>query len=297
MEEYTNAVLLGILVGIISRFIMLRTDYRSYPTYPHGQVIHVALGVIAAGLGSVAVPAFIEHDYTAVTFLGLAASQFRDVRNMERNTLQQLDQMELVPRGLAYIEGIAMVFEGRNYLVMLSSILTTASTIFLGWQLGALIGLGTLLIDKVLMSGKRISDIATVDQLNVRMENENLYVGDIYIMNIGLEDTRNKIRKNGIGFILTPKNANGVVTLGNFGQRQAILHDVSTVLGVYRDSGEPSLVPLIKRNMDTGQLGIFLIPQIKDAEKVRATIMRVPVLESVYRKPLEAKVNTQERRG
>ncbi|MEW9669727.1 YIEGIA family protein [Ammoniphilus sp. 3BR4] len=291
MEEYTAAVVMGIIVGIFSRLLMLRTDYRSYPTYPHGHVIHIALGVIAAGLGSVAVPAFIEEDFTAVTFLGLAASQFRDVRNMERNTLQQLDQMELVPRGTAYIEGIAMVFEGRNYLVMLSSIITTAVSVFFGWKWGIVIGLATLLIDKIFMSGKNITDIAEVTQGNVRMEGQNLYVDDIYIMNIGLEDTREKIKQHGIGMILTPKNANGVVTLGNFGQRQAILHDVSTVLGVYRDSGEPSLVPLIKRSLDDGRLGIFLLPQIKDPGKIKGTILRVPVLESVYRKPLEAKVN------
>lgn len=291
MEQYTTAVVMGILVGIFSRVLMLRTDYRAYPTYPHGQVIHMALGIIAAGLGSVAVPAFMENDYTAVTFLGLAASQFRDVRNMERNTLQQLDQTEIVPRGQAYIEGIAMVFEGRNYLVMLSSILTTATTIFWGWKWGIVIGLAALLIDKILMSGKNISDIATVQEGKVRMEDENLYVDDIYIMNIGLEDTREKIKQHGVGMILTPKNENGIVTLANFGQRQAILHDVSTVLGVYRDSGEPSLVPLIKRDMDNGTLGIFLLPQIQDVEKVKGTILRVPVLESVYRKPLEAKVN------
>lgn len=291
MEKYTTAVILGVLVGIFSRILMLRTDYRAYPTYPHGQVIHMALGVIAAGLGSVAVPAFMENDYTAVTFLGLAASQFRDVRNMERNTLQQLDQMELVPRGQAYIEGIAMVFEGRNYLVMLSSIITTATTIFWGWQWGVALGLAALFLDKVLMSGKNISDIATVQEGKVRMEDQNLYVDDIYIMNIGLEDTREKIKQRGIGMIVTPKNENGIVTLGNFGQRQAILHDVSTVLGVYRDSGEPSLVPLIKRDLSDGRLGIFLLPQIQDVEKVKGTILRVPVLESVYRKPLEAKVN------
>ncbi|WP_134698949.1 YIEGIA family protein [Ammoniphilus sp. YIM 78166] len=291
MENYTAAVIMGVVVGIISRILMLRTDYRSYPTYPHGQVIHLALGVIAAGLGSVAVPAFMEEDFTAVTFLGLAASQFRDVRNMERNTLQQLDQMELVPRGTAYIEGIAMVFEGRNYLVMLTSILTTAGTILWGWKWGIVIGLATLLIDKIFMSGKNVGDIAEVKEGTIRMEGQHLYVDDIYIMNVGLEDTRKKIQKQAMGMILTPKNANGVVTLGNLGQRQAVLHDVATVLGVFRDAGEPSLVPLIKRSLDDGRLGVFLLPQLRDAEKIKATIKRVPVLESIYRKPLEAKVN------
>jgi hypothetical protein len=297
MEQYLLAVSLGIAFGMVSRLMMLRTDYRSYPTYPHGQVIHIALGLIASGLGAVAVPAFIEKDFTAVTFLGLAASQFRDVRNMERNTLQQLDNMELVPRGTAYIEGIAMVFEGRNYLVMLSSILTTASTIIFHWWIGILVGVFSLLIDRIFMSGQNIGHIASVQQAEVRMEGENLFVDDIYIMNIGLKDSREKIRKKGIGFVLTPTNENSMVTLANLGQRQAILHDTSVMMGVYRDSGEPSLVPLIKRSLDDGRLGIFLLPQLRDAEKIKSAILRVPVLESVYRKPLKAQRQTDKEGG
>ena len=33
---------------ILARWIMLRSDYRHYPTYPHRQLIHLALGFIAA---------------------------------------------------------------------------------------------------------------------------------------------------------------------------------------------------------------------------------------------------------
>ena len=54
---------------------------------------------------------YFEKDFSAITFLTLATTQFRDVRNMERNTLQQLDGYELVPRGNTYIEGIALVLK------------------------------------------------------------------------------------------------------------------------------------------------------------------------------------------
>ncbi len=70
---------------------MLRTDYRQYPTYLHGKIIHIALGFIASGLGAIAIPALMEENFTAITFLTVAASQFRDVRNMERTTLTELD--------------------------------------------------------------------------------------------------------------------------------------------------------------------------------------------------------------
>src|SRR5690625_4933796 len=105
-EPEFQGIMIGVLFGIIARVITLRTDYRQYPTYPHGKIIHMSLGVIAAGLGALIIPALVNKEYTAVTFLSLAAQQFRDVRKMERETLTKIDDLELVPRGTAYIEGI-----------------------------------------------------------------------------------------------------------------------------------------------------------------------------------------------
>ena len=123
MNGFMSPIIVGIVAGVIIRLFMLRSDYRQYPTYLHGKIIHIALGVIAAGLGSIIVPALMQKDYTAITFLTIAASQFREVRNMERNTLTGLDDYELVKRGNTYIEGIAIAFEGRNYLVILNLVL------------------------------------------------------------------------------------------------------------------------------------------------------------------------------
>lgn len=58
-NKYLVGVLLGIAFGLISRLLMLRTDYRQYPTYPHGRIIHISLGVIAAALGAVAVRRYL----------------------------------------------------------------------------------------------------------------------------------------------------------------------------------------------------------------------------------------------
>lgn len=63
------------------------------------------------------------------------------------------------------------------------------------------------------------------------------------------------------------------------------------ILGVYRDSGEPALVPLIKRDMDTGELGVLLLPQRREMKKAIQVVERVPVLETALRLPKEAKVN------
>ena len=70
MDNYLVAVVIGITFGFISRFTLLRTDFRQYPTYPQGRIIHLSFGFIASFIGAVAIPAFLESDWTAVTFLG-----------------------------------------------------------------------------------------------------------------------------------------------------------------------------------------------------------------------------------
>jgi hypothetical protein len=84
LSKVLTVIITGLIVGLISRIVLLRSDYRNYPSYPHGYVTHISLGFVAAALGAVAVPALIEKEYTAVTFLALAAQQFREIRNMER---------------------------------------------------------------------------------------------------------------------------------------------------------------------------------------------------------------------
>ncbi|KEO83677.1 YIEGIA family protein [Tumebacillus flagellatus] len=287
MSEFTRIIFVGSVMGIICRMWLLRTDYRQYPTYPHGKIIHLALGVIASGLGSVLVATLLDKNYTAVTFLTLAAQQFRDVRNMERQMLTNVDELELVPRGLTYIEGIAMAFEGRNYLVIATAFFTGIATHFWHWYGGGLVGIVCIVIAVKYMAGRTIAFIGNVREGQVRFEGPNLFVDDILIYNTGLKDTQQKILKHGVGLILEPKNANATVTFSNLGQRQAILHDVATILGVYRDSGEPSLVPLSKRDLDSGRLAIFLLPLDRDVEKAKAIVRRAPVLENAYRRPLK----------
>jgi hypothetical protein len=293
-NRYTVGIIIGVFFGVLSRLNMLRTDYRQYPTYPHGRIIHLSLGVIAAGLGAVAVPSLLDKNYTAVTFLALAAQQFRDVRNMERQSLDKIDALELVPRGAAYIEGIAMVFEGRNYLVIFSAFLAAFFSIMFAWYWGIAAGILSIFIAIRFKSGKKLGEIADIEVAEVRLDGPDLYVDHIYIMNVGLEDSRRIIRERAIGLLVKPKNRNCRVTIANLGQRQAILHDVSTILGVYRDSGEPSLIPLSKLDIQTGVLAVYLLPGERDAAKAQKAMMRVPVLESAVRMPSEAGVNQEK---
>lgn len=296
-QKYTVGIIVGVIFGMITRLSMLRTDYRQYPTYPHGRIIHLSLGLIAAGLGAVAVPSLLDKNYTAITFLAMAAQQFRDVRNMERETLSKIDSMELVPRGATYIEGIAMVFEGRNYLVIFAAFVSSFFSIVWAWYWGIAGGIAAVILTNVFKTGKSIRAIAEVAQGKVRLDGPSLFVDDIYIMNVGLSDSQKVIGERALGLVLTPKNKNSRVTLANPGQRQALLHDASTILGVYRDEGEPSLLPLAKLNLKDGRLALLLLPQERDASKAVELVKNSPILESAIRMPSEADVQPSGKAG
>ncbi|WP_019242041.1 MULTISPECIES: YIEGIA family protein [Bacillus] len=293
MDDYFLPIVVGGITGVITRLSMLKSDYRQYPTYLHGKIIHLALGVIAAGLGSIVVPALLLKEYTAITFLTVAASQFREVRNMERNTLTGLDQYELVKRGNTYIEGIAIAFEGRNYLVIFTSMITTAVYLFFNIWAAIITGVICIILSKVLMSGSTLKDIVDIEYMEPRFDGAGLYVDNIYIMNIGLPDRQEEILRYGMGFILKPKNFNVRTTIANLGQRQAILHDTAVALGVYRDSGTPALVPLAKRDLDDGRVAVFILPQEKNIEKAIKVIGNVPTLENAIRLP--SKIDADEK--
>jgi hypothetical protein len=218
----------------------------------------------------------------------LAAQQFREVRNMERETLSQVDKMELVPRGNTYIEGIAMVFEGRNYMVIFASFVAALFSLMFQWYWGVAAGIVSLVVAKVFQSGKTLGQIADIRAAEVRFEGADLFVDSIHIMNVGLESDRRVIAEHGLGLIVVPKNENVKVTISNIGQRQAILHNVSVILGVYRDTGEPALVPMAKLDLRSGTLAVFVLPREKDPAKAIAVLRNVPVLENAVRMPSES---------
>ncbi len=294
MHPMITGIILGILAGTLARFLSLVVDYRQYPTYPHGYLTHLTFGVIASSLGAIAPPALVKGDLTAVTFLSLAAQQFREVRNVERENLMRLEETELVPRGTAYIEGIAKVFETRNYIAMLVSMFTSALYIILNPRLGGHmriyipllsgIALYTLVIKGGI--GKKVGDITDVREGRVRFEGSVLYVDEISIMNVGIEASRRRILKEGIGIVLEPKDDDARATLANMGQRQAILHDTATLFGAQIDDGEPDFTPLSKRNIKTGRIAVFFVPMERDIKPILEAVRRVPLLESAVRRPL-----------
>src|SRR5690606_18324202 len=114
----------------------------------------LSLGFIAAALGAIAPPAIATGDLAAASFLALAATQFREVRAVERESLVNMEATELVPRGAAYIEGLARVFEARNYLTMVTALAASLAGVIAvpwgpWWSLGVALAAGLVAVAAV----------------------------------------------------------------------------------------------------------------------------------------------------
>jgi hypothetical protein len=285
---FAQAMLNGVVIGVLIRYYILKRDYRQYPSYPHGVLTH--LSFIAAVIGSIAIPALMEKEFTAVTFLALAATQFREVRDMEREMLHNLDQTGLVSRGADYIEGIARVFEARNYIVMFASLLVGGATYWGNIFYGLLAGLLAFLLSRKLMGGKIIGQIATVREGKIHFEGANLFVDNIHLMNLGTTKVRETYLQRALGVVIEPLDDDGRATLANNGQRMAIAYDAAVLLGIHKDMDTGEFAPVLRRDLDTGRVGMVIVPLEKDIHFLLEAVKRVPVLESAYVTPLRTSI-------
>ena len=182
--KYLFTVGLGAAAGLSARWYMLRRDYRQYPSYPQGWAIHLFLGFIGGLIGAIIPPAFLEGDFSAISFLLLAATQFREVRNMERNTLTAMEATEMVGRGSGYIEGIARVFEARNYLAIwvALAVATVGEVVDPNRPLQVISGIVVAMILSWLlnhlMQGHVIGDIADIELVDIEFDGPVLVAGE-----------------------------------------------------------------------------------------------------------------------
>lgn len=290
MFGYGSLLLTSLLVGILARALMLKIDYRQFPSYPHSYAIHLTLGMIAASLGALVVPVLLEKEYIAVTFLTIAAQQFRDVRSMERDSLAKIEKTELISRGEAYIEGIAKLFEARNYLALLTSLITSLIYYYSNWYIAVLGGGITAFFLHYFMKGPVVGDIAKIEIVDITIKGKSIGVDDLIMMNIGEEEALRKWCLEGVGIKIIPDDENARATLANLGQRQAILHDLGILMGVKLDEGLQQYTPLARLDIDSSTLNIIFIPLEPDKIFIKRAVERIPVLESSQHKPLKDKI-------
>jgi hypothetical protein len=278
---YAWAIGLGIVVGTIARAITLVVDYRQTPTYPDGQFIHMFAGFIAAALGAVAIPALLEKDYAAVTFLALAVQHFRDIRKIEYESLNTLEDSGYARHGHAYIDGISKTYEARNYISMISAMITSSLLLLTNsfprpWPAVIAVGAGLLSIFllKRFTHGKRVGDISVIKEGTIRIEGSNLFVDDVYVTGAaGSPVARKLLLQQGLAVVITPQKEQFRATLENAGQRQAMLYEAASTLGAKN-------YKYVKRSVEQDKMVMVLVPVDRDLARMIEAIKNTPVLEN-----------------
>lgn len=280
-KEQLILIVTSIIVGTVARILTIKEDFRQYPSYPNGYLIHLVTGFVAASLGAFAIPALMTKNFVAVTFLTLAIQQFRDVRKSERESLKDLENTEFAYRGDAYIDGISKTFESRNYFALLVSLgtaitmqLVDSQSSWINIISGSVVGLIILFIIKRFSKGKTIGDIAEVKEGKIEVKNHELFVEGIYVSNLlGTENASKLFQEEGRAVVIYPKEHRFRVTLENFGQRQAALFEATRTLGVKR-------YHFTRRDFEDGRVVIALVPIINDKDKLIEAVKKTPLLES-----------------
>lgn len=281
-QYYIVLILIPVLCGTIARYLTLIIDYRQYPSYPNGYLIHLVTGFISSGIGAIAIPALLEKNFEAVTFLLLATEQFREVRRIEKESLQDIDDVEHVFRGESYIDGIAKTFEARNYFSLLVSFAASLTMhiipnkiMIINILCGILSGAISLYILKTFSKGKAVGDIASIKLAKITVKNSQLYVDDIFVTNhLGTDNSRKLVESGGIAAIIYPKASHFNRILNHNGQRQAIIFETCRILGLKR-------YHYTRCDYETGRVVIVIVPILYDEGAFIETIKKTPLIESI----------------
>jgi hypothetical protein len=282
LEGYPLLIILcGMAMGTIARFVTVRIDGRQVPSYPNGLLIHAVTGFIAAALGSVAIPALLNKDFTAVTFLALAVQHFRDVRKQEKESLEDLEDTEFAERGKGYIDGISKTYEARSYISLLTALGTVLVLTLLGernpwFTLGIGIAVGSLLIyiQVQFTKGKRVGDICDIKEGQITVRDGVLYVDGSYVADgLGTTQAQKLFEEEGVAVVVKPREEKHRLTIEHLGQRKAMLYDAIRSYGVKQ-------FQFAKRSFSQGYVVIAFVPILRDVKGIMDSIRATPILES-----------------
>ncbi|CAM4410354.1 YIEGIA family protein [Paenibacillus alkaliterrae] len=277
--QYLVMIVTATLAGTLARATTIKLDYRQYPSHPNGYLIHFLTGALAAALGAFIVPTLMTKNFVAVTFLSLGIQQFREVRKTERESLRDLEGTEYTLRGDSYIDGIAKTFEARNYFALLVAFAVSVTMQLLqlsDWieiTAGIIVGLLFFVFLRRFTSGKHVKDIATITQGNIEIKGSELYVDGMLVSNAaGEAEAKQFFAEEGIAAVVHPREPHLRIVLEHFGQRQAMLFEVTRAIGKKR---------YCYQNLMEGKVIIVLVPIVHNFELLRETLLNTPLLETV----------------
>lgn len=277
-------IVTGIVMGTTARLTTLKVDFRQVPTYPSAYFNNIVFGFIASALGAIAIPAVLAKDFTSITFLTLAVSQFREIRTAERESLAELEHSEFAERGDAYIDGIAKTFESRNYISLVTAVFTVLviklinlPNMILSILIGIAAGFLAMFFCYRFTKGKNVGQICEVKIGKIDIRGSELYVDNMFVTNyLGWDVSRDLFSSRGIAVVLEPSDDASRVTLENLGQRQAIMFEAVRSLGAKR-------YRFMELNIPSGKIIIAFVPIIYDPDKLIKAVNNTPILENSHK--------------
>ncbi|WP_250672728.1 YIEGIA domain-containing protein [Paraclostridium ghonii] len=287
---FRRAFGVAIVLGVISRLIVLRIINKQQPTLPQDYIEQLILSFIASSLGAIALPALLDKEFAALTFLAVGIQQFQEVASEEEITLTNLESDELVKKGKTYVSDIAKSYEVRNYLSIFSSLaasiafITTFNTFgvnFIMCTISSIIAAAIVgYIFKKILSNKSLEDIVDVEVVPIEFDGPLLKVGGVVLTNIGLESSKQKYLEKGIGLKVIPKDMVSAGIIGDPAQQQVMLHNVYIHMGIDRDVDEPEFVPIARTNPKDKSVNFGYIPLVEDKDLTVEAIKSTPILDS-----------------
>ena len=288
-DLFRRSFIVALFIGVLCRGLVLRVTDKQYPSRPQDYLEQIIISGLSASLGAIAFPALIDKEFSALTFFAVAIQQFQGLSKEEKITIENIDNQEVVPKGAAYIEEIASTYESRSYISLFSALVASVIYIYFAraYKLtflpctilaaigGAIVGL----VFRKYLRRDSIGDIADVVEAKISFEGPILKVNDVFINNIGLEDTRSKYLKDGIAIEIIPKDLKAYGIISDLGQRQAMLHNLFIHFGINKDIDEKDLLATSKINLETNTVVIPYLPLVKDMDELIKVIKSTPILE------------------
>lgn len=302
-DLFRHAFIVALLIGILCRGLVLRITDKQYPTRPQDYLEQIIISGLSASLGAIALPALIDKEFAALTFFAVAIQQFQGLSQQERITIENIDNMEVVPKGTSYVEDIASTYESRSYISLFSSLVASAVYIIFArrYKFGILIcsilaligGIIVAMIFRRFLRRNSIGDVADIKVANLNFEGPLLRVNEVVISNIGLEETRKKYIEKGLAIEIIPKTLGDFGIINDEGQRQAILHNVFIHMGIDKDVDEKDIIAISRTDLNNMSVVFPYIPIIKDVDMLINVVKSTPILGTSKAKQSAYKIKMQ----
>lgn len=291
---FRHAFLTAMIIGVLCRFFLLRVKDKQYPSRPQDYLEQIIVAGLAASLGAIALPALIDKEFSALTFLAVGIQQFQSLSNQEKITLENIDYEDMVEKGAPYIDNISSTYEVRSYVSLFSALVASIIYIYVARKYGAhmlvctiLAAIGGCIVGMIfvrILRRSSIKDIADIYSAEISFDGPILKVNGVYMENIGLKETRKKYLEKAIAIEIVPKDFSSFGTLCDIGQQQAIMNTIYVHLGVYNDVDEKDLFPIARMDFNKKSVLIIMMPLYKNEIIFMQAAGSAPILDTSKRK-------------